>query len=274
MRATVVQFNSGSDLDVNVARMRKWLEQAAKEGSRLVAFPEHATLYAERALWEPSIARFDELKATFAGWAKEFGVFLLPGSVREPVRGKPDRFYNTALFFGPDGTLVGQYRKIFLFQAKMPDRSYREADDCEAGNQIVTAPLEPAFTGRLGLSICYDLRFPELFRALKSRGATVMALPSAFTVPTGQAHWDLLTRARAVENQVFFLAPGQVGVLGNGAHTYGHSRIVAPWGEVLAEVKGEAEGLASHVLDPDLLTAARAKVDAWESRRPDLFPIA
>jgi deaminated glutathione amidase len=270
MRAAVVQFTSGPDLDRNVERMEKLLEEAARAGAKLVVFPEHAYLYSERAVWLRALPRFKELLDRFSGWAKRHQVFLLPGSVREPLPNLEHRFCNTAPLFGPDGGILAQYRKIFLFQATLPDRVYKEAEDCEAGKAIVTAPIDGH---RLGLSICYDLRFPELFRGLKKQGASIVALPSAFTVPTGEAHWDVLTRARAIENQVFFLAPGQVGVLGNGAATYGHSRIISPWGEVLAEVGG-GEGIAVADLDPQLCETAKRRVDAWGCRREDLFPIA
>ncbi len=250
--------------------MEAHLTDAVKAGAKLVVFPEHVCLYSERKIWLDAILRFQELLGRYSQWAKAHGVFLIPGSLREPVKGQPQRFYNTLPVFGPNGAEIARYRKIFLFQARLPDRVYKEADDCEAGNEVVVAPLEGH---KVGLSICYDLRFPELFRALKKRGASIVVLPSAFTVPTGEAHWDTLTRARAIENQVFLLAPGQVGVLGNGAATYGHSRILSPWGETLAEVTG-GEGIAVADLNPELLDSARSKVDAWASRQDGLFPIA
>jgi deaminated glutathione amidase len=270
MRAAAVQFSSGPDLQKNLARMEERLKQAAQAGAKLVAFPEHAALYAPRNVWAPQLARFGELAAVFSEWAKREGVYLLPGSLREPVPGEKDRFFNTALLFGPDGKQLASYRKLFLFRARLPDRVYDESEDCAPGEEIVTAPVE---NFRLGLAICYDLRFPELFRSLKKRGASVVALPSAFTVPTGRAHWDMLTRARAVENQIFLVAPGQAGQLGNGAVSYGHSRIVSPWGEVLAEA-GDTDPMAIADLDPALALQAAEKVDAWASRREDLFPIA
>lgn len=270
MRAAVVQFTSSPDLEANLKRMELLLDEAVAKGARLVVFPEHACLYSERKIWRPAIARYPELIARYSEWAKARGIFLLPGSLREPVPGQEDRFYNTLPLFGPDGVQLARYRKLFLFQARLPDRVYNEGEDCEAGKEIVTAQVEGH---TVGMSICYDLRFPELFRALKKRGATILVLPSAFTVPTGKAHWDTLTRARAIENQVFFLAPGQVGVLGNGAATFGHSRIISPWGEVIAEVK-EGEGMAIADLDPALLGSARERVDAWASRQDGLFPIA
>ncbi len=270
MQVAAIQFSSGPDLERNLKSMEQRLGDAIAGGARLVVFPEHAYLYAERPIWHASLPRFAELRALFASWAKRHGIFLIPGSLREPVPGKADRFFNTLPLFGPDGSQLACYRKIFLFRAKLSDRDYNEGEDCQAGVELVTAKVDQH---QVGLSICYDLRFPELFRGLKKRGASLIVLPSAFTVPTGKAHWDCLTRARAIENQVFLVAPGQVGVLGNGAATFGHSRIISPWGEVLAEVS-DGEGIAMAQLDLGLIEAARGRVDAWASRRDDLFPIA
>ncbi len=270
MRAAVIQFTSGPDLDSNLKRMKERLTEAAGKGAKLVVFPEHCYLYGAQTVWKPTLGRFPELLATFSKWAKDHGVFLIPGSLREPIPGDTERFHNTSPLFGPDGKQLASYRKVFLFKATLPDRVYNEGEDCRAGVEVVTAPLDGF---RLGMSICYDLRFPELFRALRKKGANVVVLPSAFTVPTGKAHWDALTKTRAIENQVFFLAPGQVGTLGNGAATWGHSRILSPWGEILAEIN-DGEGVAVADLDPNSLVAAQSRVDAWGCRREDLFPIA
>jgi len=270
MKAAVVQFTSGPDIDVNLKRMKERLAEASSKGAKLVVFPEHCYLYGAPAVWKPTLGRFPQVIASFSAWAKEYGVFLVPGSVREPIPNDSDHFFNTSPLFGPDGKQLAAYRKLFLFKATLPDRVYNEAEDCRAGVEVVTAPLDGL---RLGMSVCYDLRFPELFRALRKKGANVFVLPSAFTVPTGKAHWDALTRTRAIENQVFFLAPAQVGTLGNGAATWGHSRIVSPWGDVLAEI-AEGEGVATADLDPQLIVAAQSRVDAWGCRREDLFPIA
>jgi len=268
MKSAVIQFTSGSDIDGNLVRMEKWLGEAARAGAKLVVFPELAYLYCEKAAWVPTLSRFEEIRSRFSEWAKRHEVFFLPGSLREPAG--PTSAYNTALLYGPDGKELARYRKIFLFKAKLPDRDYDEGRDMSAGKELAVANCAGT---KLGLSICYDIRFPEVFRALKSMNATAIAVPAAFTVPTGKAHWDVLTRARAIENQTYVLASGQVGAMGNGAVAYGHSRIISPWGEVLAEITEDSEGFACATLDAEHLQAARSKVDCWASRREDLFPI-
>lgn len=270
MKAAVIQFCSGSDLDVNLARMEDRLKEAAGAGAQLVVFPELAYLYCDKPAWLPTIGRFDELRATFADWAKEYRVFLIPGSIREPATDGSDRAHNCALGFDPAGRELFRYRKIFPFKAKLSDRDYDESVDIVPGGALAVTQVTDF---KIGAAICYDLRFPEVFRSLKHIGAQAVALPAAFTVPTGKAHWDVLTRARAIENQIFVLASGQVGTMGTGAVAYGHSRIVAPWGEVLVELDGTSEGIASVDLDASLLKQAQQRVDCWASRREDLFSL-
>jgi nitrilase len=195
----------------------------------------------------------------------------LPGSLREPApKGEnAERYYNTLPAIGPDGKLLASYRKVFLFRANLPDRSYFEGQHCEAGDTPTTFVADGV---TFGLTICYDLRFPELFRALRKRGAQAIVLPASFTVPTGTAHWEILLRARAIENQVFLLAPAQTGENGDRAATYGHSLVVGPWGDKLAE-RPSGEGTLFADVDPARIAEAASRVDAWQSRREDLFPI-
>ena len=266
-RIGIVQMTSGKNLTENLEKMQQSLDEAVKAKAQIVAFPEMAYLSGSLEDWRAVLPRYEECLDKFAGWARDKGVFLLPGSLREPVRGTPDRYFNTSVLFDPTGRLVAKYRKIFLFQAQLPDKSYDEGKHCESGNMVVTSETS---LGQLGFAICFDLRFPELFRGLKKRGADIVFVPASFTATTGQAHWHTLLKARAIENQCFVVAPAQTGRVGEGGATYGHALCVSPWGEVLADL-GESEGVQVVELDLGALQEARTKVDAWACRREDLF---
>lgn len=267
MRIALIQMRSAADLKRNLADMERSLGSAARRGARLVVFPEMAYFTAPLKDCAPVTGQFDELMQTFAGWAKRYGTALIPGSLREP---SPEgRHFNTLPVFDSAGIEVARYRKIFLFKAKLPDREYDESAYTTAGKDPVTFTLEGI---RFGATICYDLRFPELFRALKKRGAELILLPAAFTVPTGRAHWETLLRARAIENQLYIAAPGLAGRSGNGAATYGNSLVVDPWGRVRVRAAGKPTTLF-FTFDPRHAVDCRGKVDAWASRREDLFPI-
>lgn len=260
-------MRSLSDLDANLRTMRKTAEAATKRGARIVVFPEMAYFSGPTTDCKAITARYEELKALFANWAAELSICLIPGSLREPA---PNGLhYNTSLAFDPGGKELATYRKIFLFNARLPDRTYNESAYTEAGNQVQVFDFEGV---RFGLAICYDLRFPELFRALKKRGAQVVFLPSAFTVPSGKAHWQTLLRARAIENQFYMVAPGLSGKSGNGAHTYGNSLVVDTWGTVRAKAKKQSCVL-SFRFELEHVAACRSKIDSWASRREDYFPI-
>lgn len=262
VKIAMAQLTSGADLEQNLAKMRRMAETAAAAGAEVVAFPEMAYFMGKAAECAPLIPLYPEIVRRFRQWAKELRITLLPGSLREPGQ---SRSFNTLPVIGPTGDLAAEYRKIFLFKANMPDRSYDEGEHCQAGQTTHCV-------GNLGLAICYDLRFPELFRRLKKQGAEILIVPSAFTVPTGEAHWSVLLRARAIENQCFVVAPAQTGKLGDGRSTYGHSQIVSPWGEVMADLETR-EDVVTVTLDLGALSDARSRVDSWASRREDLFSI-
>ncbi len=262
VKVAVAQMTSGNQLERNLEKMRLWTETAAKQGAEIVVFPEMAYFMGAKPECAAVVQKFSELIQTFAGWAKEFKITLLPGSLREPGTNRP---FNTLPVLTPDGKVATSYRKIFLFKAQLPDRVYNEGQECQPGSN-------PILWKNLGLAICYDLRFPELFRALKKQGAEILVVPAAFTVPTGEAHWSVLLRARAIENQCFVVAPAQTGKLGDNRLTYGHSQVISPWGEVLLDLQ-DKEGFAVAELDVSALDEARKRVDSWASRREDLFPI-
>lgn len=267
MRIGVGQMTSGSNLKQNLKVMEEMVRVAVDQGAQLVVLPEMAYFMGELPEWKKILQEFNATQELFASWARQFGCYLIPGTLREPI--DDEHFYNTLAFFGPDGHLLGSYRKLFLFRARLPHRTYEESKHCTAGNEVVV--VSTAF-GRVGLSICFDLRFPELYRRLKSKGAHLIVAPSAFTDTTGKAHWDVLTRARAIENQVFLIAPNQVGTVGDGGHTHGHSRIVSPWGVVLHD-QGTEVGVSVTSLNRNLIDQCRSQVDAWACRRDDLFSL-
>jgi predicted amidohydrolase len=230
LRAAVVQLNSTNDKVRNLASAERLVRAAAADGAELIALPEKWNLLAggEELLAGAEALDGPSLSAA-RGWARELGIHLLAGSVSE--RGPGDKAFNTSALIGPDGGDLAVYRKIHMFDVDVGGVAYRESEHEESGEEIVTAPLAEI---TVGLSVCYDLRFPELFRILAVRGARILTVPSAFTLATGRDHWEVLLRARAIENQAFVLAPNQVGEAPPHFSSYGHSTIVDPWGEVLA----------------------------------------
>lgn len=258
-------MTSGDDRGANIVRAGELVRRAAEAGARLVVLPEkwpyiHGPRTAEGAepLDGPSVR-------AASGWARELGVAVLAGSLIE--RTEAGRVHNTSLLIDPGGAVVGVYRKIHMFDVDVEGRAYRESTATEPGAEIVAADV---LGRRVGMTVCYDLRFPELYRRLAVAGAQILVVPAAFTRPTGRAHWETLLRARAIENQAFVVAAGQVGEHADGTASYGHSMIVDPWGVVLAEA-GEGEGLALATLDFDALADVRARLPALAHRRPDLY---
>jgi predicted amidohydrolase len=259
-----VQMASGPDRARNLDLATRLVRRAAERGASLVGLPENVAWMgpekdrpsAAEALDGPTLTRFAQL-------ARELRIHLLAGSVLEA--GAPgDRVYNTSVLFGPDGGRLAVYRKIHLFDAEVGDGArYRESDAVAPGEGPVTA--ETPF-GTVGLSICYDLRFPELYRAMSRAGATLLTVPSAFTLMTGKDHWEVLVRARAIENQAYVLAPAQGGRHTDQRVTYGHAMVVDPWGLVVARVS-DGEGVALAELDPELLARVRRNLPALRHRR-------
>lgn len=268
MKIALVQMQSSNQLDRNLSKMQQHVQAAKQQGADLVIFPEMAYFTGKREEWLPLIPRFAELQTTFSRWANEENIAIVPGTLREPFPIDSNRYYNTFLFIEPGG-ISAKYRKIFLYQAVLPDRIYEESKYCAPGDGIATHNYRGVC---FGFSVCFDLRFPELFRRLKKKGAQIVLMPSAFTVPTGIAHWEVLVRARAIENQFFMIAPDLTGKSGDGAETYGHSLAVGPWGEVLEQF-GTEEQLS--LLNPDLaqIDHTAAKVASWRCRNENLFPI-
>ncbi len=252
MRAAVVQLSSQDDVQHNLGRVRELVGRAAAEGARLVALPENFAFMGEEARKRELAERIDRsgrqqgpILGALADVASKHGLWVIGGGMPERSDDLA-RPFNTSVLVDPRGAVAAAYRKVHLFDVSLPDgTSLRESAATTAGSEALTAEVLGV---RVGLSICYDVRFPELYRRLVEQGARVVAVPSAFTLATGKDHWDVLLRARAIENQVYVLAPAQHGRHPKGRQTYGKSLIVDPWGEVLAQCS-EGEGVAAATLD-------------------------
>jgi predicted amidohydrolase len=257
-RAACVQLRSGDDVSENISGTERWVREAARQGARFIATPENTSLMAPDG--GAKLARsFDEAHdpalPRFSALAKELNVWLLIGSLA--IKVSDTKTANRSYLFAPDGTIAARYSKIHLFDVALASGEvYRESNTVAGGDEAVVASTE---FGPIGLTVCYDLRFPQLYRRLAQKGAFLFSVPSAFTVPTGTAHWHVLLRARAIENGAFVIAPAQGGTHAGGRKTYGHSLIVAPWGEVLAEAGTEPCVIFADI-DPRLSAEARARV--------------
>jgi predicted amidohydrolase len=264
----IVQTNSRDDKAANVAAAIAGIENAAAGGARLVSLPEVWTYLGPD---EGNAAAAETIPGPLTdqlgALARDLGIWLHAGSVYERVEGE-DRLYNTTVVFNPAGEIAATYRKVHLFDVDLEEAtSYRESATIAPGDDIVTVDVDGV---TVGLAICYDLRFPELFRILTLRGADVIMLPAAFTLATGRDHWEPLIRARAIENQVFMVAAAQVGMHPPAHWCYGRSMIVDPWGVVVAQAP-DAPTLIAATLDLDRLERTRRQVPSVANRMPDRY---
>jgi predicted amidohydrolase len=247
MRAAAVQLESTPDTEANLASAERLVREAAAGGAGLVVLPERLDIRGATADYAAGAEPLDGRPIAWArGLARELGIDLVAGSVAERREGR-ERVSNTSVHVGPDGELRAIYRKIHMFDVQVGGVDYRESEHSEPSDEIVLS--ETANGVGLGLTICYDLRFPELYRILALRGARIVTVPANFTRITGEAHWEVLLRARAIENQVFVIAPGQGRREGPEGDSYGNSMIVDPWGEVLARAPMEGEHVIAAELD-------------------------
>jgi predicted amidohydrolase len=271
LRVACVQLNTRQDVAANVRAALELVEAAADQGACLVALPETWVYKGDReGILATAEAVDGPSNRALADAAARRGVWLLAGSVYQPAPG--GLVSNVSALFDPSGVLRAAYRKIHLFDAVTATARYEESEEVEAGEELVTADVDTVDGApvRLGLSICYDLRFPALYSSLALRGAQVLCVPSAFTAYTGAAHWETLLRARAIENGCFVLAPDQVGEHLPGRDCFGHSMIVDPWGTVLARVE-DGTGVCVADLDLGRLDEVRGLIPALRHRRPDLY---
>jgi predicted amidohydrolase len=265
LRVAAVQLNSTGDRARNLNTAERLVREAAADGAAFVALPEKWNLLAGGEELLAGAEPLDGPSLTAArGWARTLGIHLLAGSISERGAGKAS---NTSVLIGPKGADLAVYRKIHMFDVDAGGVSYRESEHERAGTEVVSGPLGDLV---LGMSICYDLRFPELFRILALRGARILAIPSAFTTATGRDHWEVLLRARAIENQVFVVAPNQVGEAPPHYDSFGHSAIVDPWGVVLASAP-IGEGFVTADLDLAAQEEVRAALPSLANRRPDAY---
>ena len=259
-RAACVQMRTGLDVAANIAAASALIRQAKAQGADFIATPEMTSLFEAEtdALFAKTKPESEDqaLKA-FRELGRELGVWLLIGSL--PIRVAERQCANRSFLIDPAGAIVAIYDKIHMFDVDLPGgETYRESRNYRPGEIAVLADLP---WGKLGLTICYDLRFPHLYRALARAGASFITIPAAFTHTTGQAHWHVLQRARAIETGCFVIAPAQAGTHENRRHTFGHSLIVDPWGAILAE-GGEEPGVFLADIDPAKVTEARGRVPA------------
>lgn len=264
MKIALIQLTSSDDIAANIARVEKFVAEAAKKDAQLLATPENTFLMevsgAKRVLYTQ--AEHPGVVAA-ARMAKQHGVWLLVGSVAIKVD-ESGKTVNRSLLFNPQGEIVAHYDKIHLFDVDVGDgQVYKESAKIIPGEKAI---LSNTPFGKLGMTICYDVRFPHLYRTLAKKEADIIAVPAAFTQVTGEAHWHVLLRARAIENGCFVIAPAQTGTHAGGRKTFGHSLVVNPWGEVIAD-GGTEEGLVMAEIDLDEVKKARAKIPSLEHDR-------
>jgi predicted amidohydrolase len=268
-RAACIQMRSGDDVGENIRAATQLIRAAAKDGAQFIATPENTTLMAPDGgakLAHSYDEAHDPALPVFGALAKELGIWLLAGSLA--IKVSETKTANRSFLFSSDGKIAARYSKIHLFDVNLPSgEKYRESNTVAGGDMAEVAETP---WGKIGLSICYDIRFPGLYREMAKKGAFAFTAPSAFTETTGKAHWHVLLRARAIENGAFMIAPAQGGLHANGRRTYGHSLIVGPWGDVLAE-GGTEPGVFAAEIDSGLSIEARAKVPSLEHDRNFIF---
>ena len=261
-KAAIVQLRSGTDVPRNLKDASLLIRQAASQGATFISTPEMTNLFEPDRERLKAITRSEAEDSSvhgFSALAEKLGIWLHVGSMA--LKGAGDKLVNRTLLFGPDGKIIARYDKIHLFDVDLPNGDqYRESASYTGGTEAVTVELPFC---KLGLSICYDVRFPALYKALAVAGANVLVVPAAFTVPTGKAHWHVLLRARAIETGSFVIAAAQGGKHDSGRETFGHAKVVNPWGEVIAECGTDPE---YKVFEIDLAQSVAAR-----SRIPNLL---
>lgn len=266
-RIALLQMNSGIDPEVNFDAILRAASDAHRGGAQMLFTPEMSLLLdrdRERASRHVVQQKESEYVRSLGRLAEEVGIYIALGSVAVAL---PDgRWVNRSFLFRPDGGPPDHYDKMHMFDVDLADgQSWRESDTYAPGNRVIACQDTPM--GRLGLTVCYDLRFPALFEALGRQRCDAISVPAAFTVPTGQAHWHVMLRARAIEASAYVIAAAQVGAHEDGRHTFGHSLVVDPWGEVLLDMGGEEPGLAFVEIDLARIGAVRRQLPSLANRR-------
>lgn len=273
LRVALIQMNSGVDMDSNLEAASNLVQRAAGEGAQMVLLPENFHMRIPSGSAKLRLARAEDAAGPFSerfgNLAKRLGVYLLAGTYNQRAT-IPGKMRNTSLFFGPNGEVLATYHKIHMFDVEIDGQVHaKESAFVEAGSEVVTARTEFC---QVGLSVCYDLRFPELYRALAIRGARMLFVPANFTLFTGRDHWEPLLRARAIENGVFVLAPGQIGGVEGGFQSLGRSMVVDPWGTVIA-CASDGQEILHATVDLGLIDSVRAKIPSLEHRRPSVYDL-
>jgi predicted amidohydrolase len=268
VRVAAIQMTSGADVAVNESAIFRLVESAADQGATYIQLPEYATYWGPRSGYDAAAKTLEDGFVRQVGlMAKGRRVTVHLGSMLEPA---PDgRFYNTSVVIGPEGDVRATYRKTHLFDAQPPGGvTYFESEFITAGSAMKVVDVDES---RVGLSICFDVRFAELYRSLALAGATVLAVPAAFSALTGPAHWEVLLRARAIENHCFVVAAAQAGTTAEGLATHGHSMIVDPWGTILAQSSVVGEDVLVVDLALQDVATRRTQIDVLGLRRPDVY---
>ena len=268
IRVACVQMTSRTDKAANLETAERLVAQAASAGADVVVLPEKWNAIGDSALYHATAELLEggESVLAMSEWARRHGITLVGGSIAEQREGR-EKLSNTSLVFDPDGQIVALYRKIHLFDVEVGGVVYRESEAEEPGEEAVVAEAED---WKIGLSVCYDVRFPELYRILALEGAQLVTVPAHFTTPTGKDHWDVLLRARAIENQLYVAAAAQIGETLPGKPAYGRSVIVDPWGIVVAQAPDE-ETVISAELDRAHLEDIRAKLPSLANRQSNAY---
>jgi predicted amidohydrolase len=267
-RLAVGQMTSTDNIEHNFEACERLCQEAKKQGAATLVLPE---CFAFLGRGDGDLMRMSEpldgpLFSRFKGLAVTHGLEVCFGGF--PEKHSATHAYNAHVVVGPDGATRALYRKIHLFDVVLPSSTLRESAATTPGTDLVVAD---GAVGKLGLTVCYDLRFPELYRALASKGAQVLLVPAAFTLTTGKEHWEVLLRARAIENQCYVAAAAQTGKHNERRDSYGHGMIIDPWGTVIAQCR-DGEGIAVADVDIAWLETVRARIPVWQHRRPDLYP--
>ncbi|MCM3691930.1 carbon-nitrogen hydrolase family protein [Neobacillus niacini] len=267
MLVSAIQLNSKQDKEENLRKAISYIEKAADAGAKLIVLPEYMNYISSK---KQALEHAETIPGPTTNLlmekAKELNVFIHCGSILEYYDN--ERAYNTSVLINDNGEIEAKYRKIHLFDIDVEGvASYKESDLIKAGDEIVTADTS---IGKIGLSICYDLRFPELFRNLMLQGSEILVLPAAFNQNTGIHHWETLLKARAIENQCYVIAAGQIGSYGEGSSTFGSSMIIDPWGIVIARAS-DTEGFITAEVDKEYITRLRQQLPCLANRKPHLY---
>ncbi len=263
-KAAIIQLNSQPNLDQNMHQIRHFVEEAVEDGAQLISLPENFAFYGnDREQVRQALEISERVEKDVKDWAEEFKIYILGGGYPVPAGDK--KVYNRSILVSPTGEIVTSYNKIHLFDVTLSKtESYKESKIMKAGESSVVVYDIPGLA-KTGFSICYDVRFPELYREMADQSVELITVPSAFTKPTGAAHWEVLLRTRAIENSAYLIAPAQTGTHGENRESYGHSMIIDPWGKVLAD-GGIMPGVITAKIDIDYLEEVREKLPSLKHR--------